>query len=143
MLATLPGISTTCGYTADGLPIGMSIIGKRFDEQTGGGGGKYNVRQLKNFIVFFDDLLLERQRLFVVRVKIAAADVPDFTAKLGQPVKGMKIAMPKEFFSDDIDNDVKSAVEKAAKSLEALDLSGRESLRTRQARSGTLCRRWA
>ncbi|MDE6731679.1 MAG: Asp-tRNA(Asn)/Glu-tRNA(Gln) amidotransferase subunit GatA [Oscillospiraceae bacterium] len=34
-IAQLPGISTTCGYTADnGLPIGMSIIGKRFDEQT-------------------------------------------------------------------------------------------------------------
>lgn len=34
-IAKLPGISTTCGYTADkGLPIGMSIIGKRFDEQT-------------------------------------------------------------------------------------------------------------
>ncbi|MDE7193018.1 MAG: Asp-tRNA(Asn)/Glu-tRNA(Gln) amidotransferase subunit GatA [Oscillospiraceae bacterium] len=49
----------------------------------------------------------------------ARVDVPDFTAKLGQPVKGMKIAMPKEFFSDDIDNDVKAAVEKAAKSLEA------------------------
>lgn len=34
-IAGLPGISTTCGYTADkGLPIGMSIIGRRFDEQT-------------------------------------------------------------------------------------------------------------
>ena len=34
-IAKLPGISTTCGYTADGgLPIGMSIIGKRFDEAT-------------------------------------------------------------------------------------------------------------
>lgn len=33
-IAKLPGVSTTCGYTEDGLPIGMSIIGKRFDEQT-------------------------------------------------------------------------------------------------------------
>lgn len=33
-IAKLPGISTTCGYTSEGLPIGMSIIGKRFDEQT-------------------------------------------------------------------------------------------------------------
>lgn len=33
-IAKLPGISTTCGYTDDGLPIGMSIIGRRFDEQT-------------------------------------------------------------------------------------------------------------
>ncbi|MBD5130690.1 MAG: Asp-tRNA(Asn)/Glu-tRNA(Gln) amidotransferase subunit GatA [Ruminococcaceae bacterium] len=33
-IAKLPGVSTTCGYTESGLPIGMSIIGKRFDEQT-------------------------------------------------------------------------------------------------------------
>lgn len=33
-IAKLPGISTTCGYTDDGLPVGMSIIGRRFDEQT-------------------------------------------------------------------------------------------------------------
>lgn len=33
-IAKLPGISTTCGYTEEGLPIGMSIIGKRFDETT-------------------------------------------------------------------------------------------------------------
>ncbi|MDR0821410.1 MAG: Asp-tRNA(Asn)/Glu-tRNA(Gln) amidotransferase subunit GatA [Oscillospiraceae bacterium] len=31
-IAYLPGINTTCGYTDDGLPIGMSLIGKRFDE---------------------------------------------------------------------------------------------------------------
>ncbi len=33
-IAKLPGVSTTCGYTDSGLPVGMSIIGKRFDEQT-------------------------------------------------------------------------------------------------------------
>ena len=33
-IAKLPGVSTTCGYTGSGLPVGMSIIGKRFDEQT-------------------------------------------------------------------------------------------------------------
>lgn len=33
-IAKLPGVSTTCGYTESGLPIGMSIIGKRFDETT-------------------------------------------------------------------------------------------------------------
>ncbi|MGN1422226.1 MAG: Asp-tRNA(Asn)/Glu-tRNA(Gln) amidotransferase subunit GatA [Oscillospiraceae bacterium] len=49
----------------------------------------------------------------------ARVDVPDFTEKLGQSIKGMKIAMPKEFYSDDIDDDVKQAVVNAAKSLEA------------------------
>lgn len=48
----------------------------------------------------------------------ARVDTPDFTEKLGQPVKGMKIAMPKEFFSDSIDSEVKAAVENAAKELE-------------------------
>lgn len=49
----------------------------------------------------------------------ARVATPDFTAKLGESVKGMKIAMPKEFFSDDIDDEVKSAVVSAAKALEA------------------------
>ncbi len=33
-IAGLPAISTPCGYNKDGMPIGLSIIGKRFDEQT-------------------------------------------------------------------------------------------------------------
>ncbi len=45
--------------------------------------------------------------------------IPDFTAKLGQSIKGMKIAMPKEFYSDDIDAEVKRSVLDAAKLLEA------------------------
>ncbi len=48
----------------------------------------------------------------------ARVDTPDFTAKLGQPIKGMKIAMPKEFYGDAIDDTVKSAVTDAAKELE-------------------------
>jgi len=31
-IASLPAISTTCGYNKNGMPIGMSIIGKQFDE---------------------------------------------------------------------------------------------------------------
>lgn len=49
----------------------------------------------------------------------ARVSTPDFTAKLGQSVKGMKIAMPKEFYSDDIDDEVKQSVVSAAKALEA------------------------
>ena len=30
----LPAISTTCAYTKSGLPIGMSLVGKAFDEAT-------------------------------------------------------------------------------------------------------------
>ncbi len=30
----LPAISTTCGYAGNGMPIGMSLIGKAFDEKT-------------------------------------------------------------------------------------------------------------
>ena len=33
-IAGLPAISTTCGYDSVGMPIGMSIIGKAFDEKT-------------------------------------------------------------------------------------------------------------
>jgi len=33
-LAGLPGISLPCGFDQDGMPIGMQIIGKHFDEAT-------------------------------------------------------------------------------------------------------------
>ena len=33
-IAGLPAISTTCGYSENGLPIGMSLTGKAFDEKT-------------------------------------------------------------------------------------------------------------
>jgi Asp-tRNA(Asn)/Glu-tRNA(Gln) amidotransferase A subunit family amidase len=31
-LADLPAISINCGFTPDGLPIGLQIVGKRFDD---------------------------------------------------------------------------------------------------------------
>ncbi len=33
-IASLPAISTTCGYDDKGMPIGMSLVGKQFDEAT-------------------------------------------------------------------------------------------------------------
>lgn len=33
-LAGLPGISLPCGYDKDGLPIGLQLLGKHFDEKT-------------------------------------------------------------------------------------------------------------
>ena len=33
-LAGVPGISVNCGFTAAGLPIGLQILGKPFDEGT-------------------------------------------------------------------------------------------------------------
>lgn len=33
-IAGLPAISTTCGYDSKGMPIGMSLTGKAFDEKT-------------------------------------------------------------------------------------------------------------
>ncbi len=33
-IASLPAISTTCGYAANGMPIGLSLIGKMWDEAT-------------------------------------------------------------------------------------------------------------
>ncbi len=48
----------------------------------------------------------------------ANVDTPDFTEKIGQPINGLKIALPKEFFSDAVDHTVKSCVLDAAKELE-------------------------
>ena len=33
-IAGLPAISTTCGYDNNNMPIGMSLVGKAFDEAT-------------------------------------------------------------------------------------------------------------
>ena len=33
-LAGLPGISLPCGYDANGLPIGLQLLGQTFDEKT-------------------------------------------------------------------------------------------------------------
>ncbi len=33
-LAGLPGISVPCGFTSEGLPIGLQILGKTLDEET-------------------------------------------------------------------------------------------------------------
>jgi len=33
-LAGIPGISIPCGFTGDGLPMGLQILGKPFDEET-------------------------------------------------------------------------------------------------------------
>ncbi len=33
-IAGLPAVSTPCGYDKDGLPVGMSLVGKAFDEAT-------------------------------------------------------------------------------------------------------------
>lgn len=44
----------------------------------------------------------------------------DFNAKVGKDIKGMKIALPKEFFADSTDDEVKNAVLAAAKKYEEM-----------------------
>lgn len=44
----------------------------------------------------------------------------DFNAKVGKDIRGMKIALPKEFFADSTDDEVKSAVLAAAKKYEEM-----------------------
>ena len=47
-------------------------------------------------------------------------EVPDFTAKIGESMKGMKIALPKEFYAEGINDEVKTAVLKAAEEYKAM-----------------------
>ena len=47
-------------------------------------------------------------------------EVADFTAKIGQDIKGMKIALPKEYLGEGIDPEVKETILKAAKHFEKL-----------------------
>jgi aspartyl-tRNA(Asn)/glutamyl-tRNA(Gln) amidotransferase subunit A len=48
----------------------------------------------------------------------AEIDYSDFTKELGQDVKGMKVALPKEYFSEGIQQEVKDKVLAVAKELE-------------------------
>lgn len=47
-------------------------------------------------------------------------EVPDFTAKIGQDIKGLKIALPKEYFGEGIDPQIKETILAAAKHYESL-----------------------
>ncbi|MGT2924851.1 Asp-tRNA(Asn)/Glu-tRNA(Gln) amidotransferase subunit GatA [Streptococcus caviae] len=47
-------------------------------------------------------------------------EVPDFTQFIGKDIKGMKIALPKEYVGQGIDEKVKETILKAAKQLESL-----------------------
>ncbi|HEM3550538.1 Asp-tRNA(Asn)/Glu-tRNA(Gln) amidotransferase subunit GatA [Streptococcus suis] len=47
-------------------------------------------------------------------------EIADFTNKIGQDIKGMKIALPKEYMGEGIDPQVKETILKAAKHLESL-----------------------
>lgn len=46
--------------------------------------------------------------------------VPDFTEKIGKSIRGMKIALPKEFFAEGIDGSIREAVMNAAHTYEEL-----------------------
>lgn len=50
----------------------------------------------------------------------AQLEVEDFTAKIGQDIKGMKIALPKEYLGEGIDQEIKDNVLAAAKHFESL-----------------------
>ncbi|MBQ8823723.1 MAG: Asp-tRNA(Asn)/Glu-tRNA(Gln) amidotransferase subunit GatA [Ruminococcus sp.] len=44
----------------------------------------------------------------------------DYTSKIGNPIKGLKIAIPKEFYADGIESEVKEKVLEAAKVYESM-----------------------
>lgn len=50
----------------------------------------------------------------------AAIDVPDFTMRLGQEIRGMKIGIPKEYFIEGIEKDVADSVRGSISVLESL-----------------------
>ncbi|UCH81066.1 MAG: Asp-tRNA(Asn)/Glu-tRNA(Gln) amidotransferase subunit GatA [Nitrospiraceae bacterium] len=50
----------------------------------------------------------------------ADVPVPDFTAEIGQDIKGMKIGIPREYFIEGIDEEVEAAVKEGIRQLESL-----------------------
>lgn len=50
----------------------------------------------------------------------ASLNVPDFTASLGQDIKGVKVGVPREYFIEGMDKEVETGVREAIKKLESL-----------------------
>lgn len=50
----------------------------------------------------------------------ANVEIPDYTSFLGRDMKGMRIGLPKEFFEEGGDSDVRSTIDAAIKQLESL-----------------------
>ena len=47
----------------------------------------------------------------------AEVPVPDYTAEVGKPVRGLKLGVPKEYFGGGLDSEVRSAVEAAIQKM--------------------------
>jgi aspartyl-tRNA(Asn)/glutamyl-tRNA(Gln) amidotransferase subunit A len=52
--------------------------------------------------------------------------VPDYTANLDQPLAGLKIGLPKEFFSSDLNAEIATLIQAAIKEYEALGATVKE-----------------
>jgi aspartyl-tRNA(Asn)/glutamyl-tRNA(Gln) amidotransferase subunit A len=50
----------------------------------------------------------------------ADVPVPDYVSEIGKPVRGMKVGVPKEYFGDGLDPEVRSAVEAAIQNIAKL-----------------------
>ncbi len=50
----------------------------------------------------------------------ADVQIPDYTSFIGRDIKGMRVGLPKEFFAEGADADVREAVDAAIKQLESL-----------------------
>jgi aspartyl-tRNA(Asn)/glutamyl-tRNA(Gln) amidotransferase subunit A len=50
----------------------------------------------------------------------APVPVPDYTAELSRPVRGMRLGIPREFFGEGLDPEVKSAIESAIRNAGSL-----------------------
>lgn len=53
-------------------------------------------------------------------------EVPDYTATLGDSIKGLKIGLPKEYFAEGLDDGVRAQVEAAIEQFKALGAEVRE-----------------
>ena len=50
----------------------------------------------------------------------APVEVPDYSATIGEGVKGLRVGVPREYFIEGMDGDVREAVEKAIAQMESL-----------------------
>ena len=103
-LAGLPALSLPCGFDSKGLPIGMQVIGKYFNEST-----------ILRIGYAFEQAIAGYDPLDSTSVK---SPVLSYISSLSSGARGLRIGIPKEYFVSGMQPEVENAVKEGVSVLE-------------------------
>jgi aspartyl-tRNA(Asn)/glutamyl-tRNA(Gln) amidotransferase subunit A len=112
-LCNLTGLKPTYGRISR---YGMIAFASSLDQAGPMANSAEDAALLLNEMAGFD----ERDSTSVER------DVPDYTASLNNPLDGLRIGLPKEFFGEGLDTDIAATIDAAIKTYESLGATVKE-----------------